>query len=131
MSHEEKETDVNLALAMLDLAYKDRYDHAFLLSRDSDLAPAVRMVKQNFPHKKVTVFSPYNYRHSSELLQVCDGYKTITLQHISTSLFPEKIHDAGGNLVAIRPPEYSRSYASAKKTVPNLEQILADKLHRS
>ncbi len=51
-SHEEKETDVNLALALLDLAYKDRYDHAFLLSRDSDLAPAVRKVKENFPHKK-------------------------------------------------------------------------------
>lgn len=131
VSHEEKETDVNLALAMLDLAYKDRYDHAFLLSRDSDLAPAVRMVKQNFPHKKITVFSPYNYRHSSELLQVCDGHKTITLQHLSTSLFPEKIQDAGGNLVVVRPPEYASSYVSAKKTEANLEQILAGKLSSS
>jgi uncharacterized LabA/DUF88 family protein len=47
MNHEEKETDVNLALALLDLAYKDLYDHAFLLSRDSDLAPAVHKVKWN------------------------------------------------------------------------------------
>ena len=107
VSHEEKETDVNLALAMLDLAYKDRYDHAFLLSRDSDLVPAVRKVKQNFPNKKITVFSPYNYKHSSELMQACDGYKTIKRKHISTSLFPKEIYDAGGNLVAIRPLEYS------------------------
>ena len=107
ISHEEKETDVNLALAMLDLAYKDRYDHAFLLSRDSDLAPAVRKVKQNFPGKKISVFSPYNYRHSSELMQACDGHKTINLGHLSTSLFPEKIYDAGGNLVASRPLEYT------------------------
>lgn len=127
VSHEEKETDVNLALAMLDLAYKDRYDHAFLLSRDSDLAPAVRIVKQNFPDKKITVFSPYNYRHSSELLQVCDGHKTITLQHISTSLFPEKIHDAGGNLVVVRPPEYDPSSPLVPKNMPDLTQILADK----
>src|SRR5262249_41727666 len=42
--HEEKETDVNIALAMLNLAYKDRYDHAFLVSNDSDLAPAIHMV---------------------------------------------------------------------------------------
>lgn len=98
ISHEEKETDVNLALALLDLAYKDRYDHAFILSRDSDLAPAARKVKENFPHKKISVFSPFNYRHSSELLQTADGHKTINLNHISTSLFPEKIYDAGGTL---------------------------------
>ncbi len=106
-SHEEKETDVNLALALLDLAYQDRYDHAFLLSRDSDLAPAVRKVKENFPNKKISVFSPYNYRHSSELIQACDGHKTINFEHISTSLFPEKVYDAGGNLVACRPTEYA------------------------
>ncbi|HSX04286.1 MAG TPA: NYN domain-containing protein [Rhabdochlamydiaceae bacterium] len=107
ISHEEKETDVNIALAMLDLANKDRYDHAFLLTRDSDLTPAVRLVKQNFPNKKVSVFSPYNYKHSSELIQACDGHKTINLEHISTSLFPEEIYDAGGNLVVKRPPEYA------------------------
>ena len=108
-SHEEKETDVNLALALLDLAYKNHYDHAFLLSRDSDLAPAVRKVKENFPHKKVSIFTLYNYRHSTELLQVSDGHKTINLQHISTSLFPEKICDPRGNLVVARPPEYAPS----------------------
>ncbi len=119
-SHEEKETDVNLALAMLDLAYKDRYDHAFLLSRDSDLAPAVSKAKQNFPNKKITVFSPYNYRHSSELVQACDGHKTINFHHISTSLFPEKIYDAGGNLVAVRPPEYAPAQQLIKKIEPEL-----------
>jgi uncharacterized LabA/DUF88 family protein len=107
VSHEEKETDVNLALALLDLAYKDRYDHAFLLTRDSDLTPAVRKVKQNFPNKKITVLTLYNYRHSSELMQACDGCKTIDLRHISTSLFPEQVYDAGGNLIAIRPLEYA------------------------
>lgn len=107
ISHEEKETDVNLALALLDLAYKNRYDHAFLLSRDSDLAPALRKVKQNFPDKKITVLSPFNYRHSSELMQACDGYKTINLKHISTSLFPKKVYDAGGNFIVHRPDEYA------------------------
>jgi uncharacterized LabA/DUF88 family protein len=119
-SHEEKETDVNLALAMLELAFKDRYDHAFLLSRDSDLAPAVSKVKQNFPSKKVTVFSPFNYRHSSELVQACDGHKTIRLQHISTSLFHEKIYDAGGNLVVIRPSEYAPGQQVAKSVESEL-----------
>ncbi|MBX9703595.1 MAG: NYN domain-containing protein [Silvanigrellaceae bacterium] len=106
-SHEEKETDVNLALALLDMAYKDEYDHAFLLSRDSDLAPAIHKVKQNFPHKLITIFAPYNYFHSAELIKGADYHKTIKLKHISSSLFPACIYDAGGNLVVERPQEYA------------------------
>ena len=34
--HEEKETDVNIAVAMLNGAYHNEYDHAYLVSRDSD-----------------------------------------------------------------------------------------------
>jgi uncharacterized LabA/DUF88 family protein len=48
-SHEEKETDVNLALALLDLAYKDQYDHSFILTRDSDIAPANTQGKAELP----------------------------------------------------------------------------------
>lgn len=106
-SHEEKESDVNLALALLDLAYKDQYDHAFVLTRDSDITPAIHKVKQNFPNKKVTIFAPYNYRHSTELIQASDGHKSIKLEHISTSLFPADIYDAGGNFVMKRPVEYN------------------------
>jgi uncharacterized LabA/DUF88 family protein len=106
-SHEEKETDVNLALALLDLAYKDQYDHAFVLTRDSDIAPAIHKVKQNFPNKKITILAPYICRHSTELMQAADAHKTVTLKHISTSLFSGDIYDAGGNLVVKRPIEYT------------------------
>lgn len=106
-SHEEKETDVNLALALLDLAYKDEYDHAFILTRDSDLAPAIHKVKQNFSQKMVTIFAPYNYFHSAELIKGADDNKTIKLKHISSCLFPAHIYDAGGNLVVERPLEYA------------------------
>lgn len=98
----------------------------FLLSRDSDLAPAVRKVKQNFPNKKITVLAPFNYRHSSELLQECDGHKTITLQHISTSLFPEKIYDAGGNLITTRPSEYSPPLGTHDKEEIRKELLIGE-----
>lgn len=102
-----KESDVNLALALLDLAYKDRYDHAFVVTRDSDIAPAMHKVKQNFPNKKITTLATFNYRHSSELLQASDASKSINLHHITTSLFPSHIYDDGGNLVVERPLEYT------------------------
>lgn len=106
-SHEEKETDVNLALALLDLAYTDMYDRAFVLTRDSDLAPAIHKVKQKFPKKQITVLAPHNYRHSGELVKAADNHTTISLKHISTSLFPAQIYDGEGNLVVERPPEYA------------------------
>lgn len=49
--HEEKETDVNIALYMLNEAYKNTYDLALLVSRDSDLKPAVKMILDQFPDK--------------------------------------------------------------------------------
>ncbi len=105
-NYEEKESDVNFALALLDLAYKNMYDHAFVLTRDSDIAPAIHKVKQNFPDKKITVLSIFNCRPSSELLQVADAYKTIKLNHITASLFPAHLYDSKGNLVVERPLEY-------------------------
>jgi len=50
--HEEKETDVNIALHLLRDAQMDRFDRALIISGDSDLAPAVRMVLTLFPAKK-------------------------------------------------------------------------------
>ncbi|MFB3904243.1 MAG: NYN domain-containing protein [Acidobacteriota bacterium] len=60
--HEEKETDVNIALHLLLGAFQDSYDRALLIGRDSDLAPAVRMVVNEFPNKQVRVIAPIGGR---------------------------------------------------------------------
>lgn len=107
--HEEKETDVNIALAMLDLAYKDKFDHAFLISNDSDLAPAIHMVRKNFPHKLITTIVPPHYTHSNELIKASSEKAKITVSHLERCSFPEVIYDIGGNIVVSRPVEYSHS----------------------
>lgn len=104
--HEEKETDVNIALAMLNHAYKNEFDHAFLFSRDSDIAPAVRMVRAEFPRKKVTIVAPPNKGHSTELIAAATAKAKLREDHISRCLLPKEVYDAGGNIVAIRPVEY-------------------------
>jgi len=58
ITHEAKETDVNIALSLFELAYQGAYDRAFLISNDSDLAPAIKKVLEHFPHKKITVVAP-------------------------------------------------------------------------
>lgn len=105
--HEEKETDVNIALALLDLAYKDKFDHAFLISNDSDLAPAIHMVRKNFPQKLITTIVPPHYTHSNELIKASSEKAKITTDHLERCLFPQVIYDAGGNIVVSRPVEYS------------------------
>ncbi len=104
--HEEKETDVNVALYVLNEAYRDTYDRAYIVSRDSDLKPAVQMVKMQFPEKEVYIVAPPHLGHSNDLIQVADGKRKIKKQQIEDSLFPSSVQDQLGNAVASRPPEY-------------------------
>ena len=106
--HEEKETDVNIAVAMLKGAYRNEYDHALLVSRDSDLTPVVRTLRTEFADKNVTVIGPPHRGHSSELLQIEPPplKAKITVSHLERCLFPATVTDAGGNLVARRPQNY-------------------------
>lgn len=106
VGHEEKETDVNIALCLLNEAYKDTYDRAYVVSRDSDLKPAIAMVRNEFPKKEVFVVAPPHAGHSTDLLNVADGKRKISKDQIIQSLFPERVLDHGGNVVATRPIEY-------------------------
>ena len=48
-TQEEKRTDVNIAINMLNDAYQDRCDRFVIVSGDSDLVPALNMVTDLFP----------------------------------------------------------------------------------
>ncbi|MDZ4745896.1 MAG: NYN domain-containing protein [bacterium] len=53
-TREEKGSDVNLAAQMLHRAWKNEYDHAIVISNDSDLCEPIKLVKTELD-KKVTV----------------------------------------------------------------------------
>lgn len=55
---EEKRTDVNVAIFMLDDAYQNLCDNFVVISGDSDLVPALNRVKLRFPRKKIVVYIP-------------------------------------------------------------------------
>ncbi len=56
--HNEKMTDVNIATSLIMDAMNDLYDVAILISGDSDLVPAIKLVNENFAPKFVTVAFP-------------------------------------------------------------------------
>ncbi|MBQ8886148.1 MAG: NYN domain-containing protein [Candidatus Gastranaerophilales bacterium] len=58
LKHEEKHTDVNIAITLLEKAFLDEFDDAYILSGDNDYVPAVRKVKELFPHKRIIICPP-------------------------------------------------------------------------
>ena len=57
-THEEKMTDVNIAVELLGDAQDDAFDMAMILSGDSDLATAVQAVRRRYPAKRVIIAFP-------------------------------------------------------------------------
>lgn len=68
---EEKGSDVNLAVHLLNDAWLDRYDCAVIVSNDSDLAEAMKLVKQHHT-KMLGLISPRDGRTSKQLLAHAD-----------------------------------------------------------
>lgn len=104
VGHEEKQSDVNLAVQLVRDAYKDTYDQALIVSGDSDLAPPIRLLREIFPEKKVKIVSPPGRYHSKELCQISHGRAKIDVCHLEASLFPDRIATLGG--LVTRPIEY-------------------------
>ncbi|MTH58994.1 NYN domain-containing protein [Paracoccus litorisediminis] len=105
-AHEEKETDVNIALWLLNEAYQDNFDEAFIVSRDSDLTPAIRMVRTSFPEKSIKVISPPNAGHSKEIGQLVGRKKLASIKqvHLERCLLGATVVDPVTGLVVARRP---------------------------
>lgn len=106
IGHEEKETDVNIALTLIDLAYQDAYDRALLITNDSDQVPSIRKVLERFPNKKITILIPPHTRECNELIRVASTKAKITSDHLQTCLLPEIVNDASRLIAIRRPKEY-------------------------
>jgi len=67
--YEEKETDVAIAVKLMELFVTAVCDTAVLMSGDTDVAPAVRTTQRLFPHKEVLFAFPYG-RKNKELAKL-------------------------------------------------------------
>lgn len=85
-SHEEKRTDVNIALQIVCDAFDDKYDTAILVSGDTDMIPAVEMLKSMGLNKKIGVLFPPG-RGTNELRNAVDFSKNIKPADLRKCLF--------------------------------------------
>ena len=95
---EEKRTDVNLAVYMLDDAYQNTCDRFILISGDSDLVPSVHRIKERFPQKDVYVYVPAKGRQGSayELRASADRARDVPLNLLQHAQLPARVPKGGG-----------------------------------
>lgn len=72
LKHEEKETDVSIAIKLLELFFTNSCDIAVIMSGDTDLSPAIQKCIELFPDKKIIFSFPFA-RKNKELLKLAPG----------------------------------------------------------
>jgi len=96
-THEEKRSDVNIALFLYNCAIRNEFDKAVIVSGDSDMIPAIEMVKAEYPEKKIGVMVPFGHM-AREIRSSADFQLKMKLIHLEDSRLPEKINTTGGTL---------------------------------
>ena len=97
-SPEEKMTDVQLATQLVADALTKKFDTALLLSGDIDLLPAVEVVREECPAKRIiAVFPPKRY--CDEVKKAVHGYLHVTEQSLQVSLLPKEVPKVGGYIL--------------------------------
>lgn len=107
MKTEEKGSDVNLAVHLVNDAWLDLYDCAVVISNDGDLGEALSLVKKHKPKKLLGVVFPLlneGRRASYQLKMHSDFQKRVLASALAASQLPNPIP----NTTITRPKEWDR-----------------------
>lgn len=88
IAHEEKETDVAIAIKLFEVCHLDQCDTAILMTGDTDLSPAVVTCKRLFPSKPIFFAFPYK-RANAELAKIAPESFSIKLQSCQRCQFSD------------------------------------------
>jgi hypothetical protein len=94
--YHEKQTDVNIATALLIDAQEDNFSDALLITADTDLVGPVGYITRSYPSKRMIVAFPPG-RHSADLAPPIAS-KDVHLQkkEFENSQFPEQVKSKSG-----------------------------------
>jgi len=102
LQREEKRTDVNIAVSMVDDAYQNACDNIVLISGDSDLVPAVATVRSRFPARKITLYVPARNpirAAAVELRAAVHRHRELPLIMLRHCQFPDNLPDGVGGVL--------------------------------
>ncbi len=105
ISHEEKMTDVNISVELMQDAFDDRFDTALLVSADSDLSAPVESVLARYPDRRIIMVCPPD-RQSKKLESVASASFRIGRKLLQDSQLPD-IYEKPDGFVLRRPREWA------------------------
>lgn len=94
---EEKKTDVNIAVKLIEYAFDDLYDVAYIISGDSDLVPAIEYVQDKL-NKDIWCLFPIG-RHAMDMKSSASGYTQMTSTHYKAHRLPDSFIDKKGRTI--------------------------------
>ena len=104
ITEEEKKTDVNIAVKIVEGAFLDLYDIAYIVSGDSDLYTAVDIAKQHFKDKKfINVLPPFSKGKS--MGNICHSQIPLGKMDVEKARFPDRVELLSGEIIEI-PKKY-------------------------
>ena len=106
LGHEEKETDVNIAIHLIKAAFERSYDRMYIITGDTDIAPAIRMAKEIYPEGMITIAAPPGRdRNISALLRSVDNQQKLSFEMLKQAQLPDTITLNDGKIIT-RPDKY-------------------------
>jgi hypothetical protein len=105
--HEEKETDVNIAIYIIRDAIQNNADKFILITNDTDIVPAIKMAREENSKIQFKLITPPTFStHDSLLNAIRPGtFSKLTEGHLKNSLLPEVIKKSNGKIIT-RPKQY-------------------------
>lgn len=103
--YEEKQTDVGIAVHLVHDAHSDAFDRALVVSLDTDMVPAFKIMQEAFPNKPVVCVAPPSRPHHRDIQLLGIDLDNIKVSQIEKALFGPRVVK-GGVCVARRPGAY-------------------------
>lgn len=99
--HEEKETDVNIAITIVHDALLREYDKFFLISNDTDIVPAIKMARAGNEDLEFKLLTPPTYHPHDSLRDAIRPGKHVKLtsEQLGHSLLPLQITKPNGKII--------------------------------
>lgn len=89
---EEKGSDVNLATNLLNDAWLNKFDCGIIVSNDSDMVGAMKLIREHHPEKKLGIITPkINGSASWQLKQEAHFVKKIRVNALMNNQLPDVI----------------------------------------
>lgn len=104
--YEEKQTDVGIAVHLVHDAHRNFFDRALVVSLDTDMLPAFRIMLSAFPAKPVVCVAPPSRPHHRDIQNLGIELDNIKLSQLEKALFGATVTCAGV-CVARRPTAYT------------------------